>query len=156
MFTFFVRKYPFWVNLVSKFKIVFLQWNLILWLIRICREVNGDVNFLRFRPKSSFWTNLVPKCKFVCVMGKLAVRKCRMQWWSSLFPFSIGNTLFGWIWSKNLTFQLKLELGTYNHFIIFWDFLLVEQAFLSPQVKRSVIISNKLVYTSYRTSCRTA
>ena len=41
-------------------------------------------------------------------------------------------------------------------FIIFWDLLMVEQIFLSPQVKRSVIISNKLVYaiclTSYQTT----
>ena len=28
-------------------------------------------------------------------------------------------------------------------FITFWDILMVEQIFLSPQVKRSVIISNK-------------
>ena len=28
-------------------------------------------------------------------------------------------------------------------FIIFWDILMVKQIFLSPQVKRSVIISNK-------------
>ena len=28
-------------------------------------------------------------------------------------------------------------------FIIFWDFLMVKQNFLSPQVKRSAIISNK-------------
>ena len=28
-------------------------------------------------------------------------------------------------------------------FIVFWDILMVEQTFLSPQVKRSVIISNK-------------
>ena len=39
-------------------------------------------------------------------------------------------------------------------FIIFWDILMVEQIFLSPQVKRRVIISSKLVYTSYLTSCR--
>ena len=32
--------------------------------------------------------------------------------------------------------------------IIFWDFLIVEQIFRSPQVKRSVIIGIKLVYTS--------
>ena len=31
-------------------------------------------------------------------------------------------------------------------FIIFWDFLMDEQIFLSPQGKRSVIISNKVVY----------
>ena len=39
-------------------------------------------------------------------------------------------------------------------FIIFWDFLMVEQIFLSPQVKRNVIICNKLVYMSCLTSCR--
>ena len=32
--------------------------------------------------------------------------------------------------------------------IIFSDFLIVVQIFLSPQVKRSVLITNKLVYTS--------
>ena len=31
-------------------------------------------------------------------------------------------------------------------FITFQDFLMVEQIFLSPQVKQNVIISNKLVY----------
>ena len=39
--------------------------------------------------------------------------------------------------------------------IIFWVFLMVEQIFLSPKVKRSMIISNKLVYTSCLTSCWT-
>ena len=37
-------------------------------------------------------------------------------------------------------------------FIIFWDFLMVEQIFLSPQLKGSVIISNKLVYINCLTS----
>ena len=32
---------------------------------------------------------------------------------------------------------------------------MVVQGFLSPQVKRTVIISNKLVYKSYLMSCRT-
>ena len=33
-------------------------------------------------------------------------------------------------------------------FIIFWDVLMVDQTSLSPQVKRSVTISNKMVYMS--------
>ena len=33
-------------------------------------------------------------------------------------------------------------------FVIIREFLIVEQTFHLPQVKRSVIISNKLVYTS--------
>ena len=32
---------------------------------------------------------------------------------------------------------------TTTMFIIFWDVLIAEQIFFSPQVKRSVIISNK-------------
>ena len=40
-------------------------------------------------------------------------------------------------------------------FIILWDFLMVEQIFLSLQVKWNVIISKKLVYTSYLRSCST-
>ena len=50
-------------------------------------------------------------------------------------------------------------------FIIFWDFLIDEQkkkkkkkneqTFISQQVKWSVIISNKLVYTICLTSCQT-
>ena len=41
-------------------------------------------------------------------------------------------------------------------FIMFWDYLMVEQIFLSPQVKPSMSISNKLVYTSHLTSCQTS
>ena len=39
--------------------------------------------------------------------------------------------------------------------IMFKMFLMVEQIFLLPKVKQSVIFSNKLVYTSCLTSCRT-
>ena len=38
-------------------------------------------------------------------------------------------------------------------FIIFLDFLMVEQIFLSPQVRRGVSISNKLIYTDCLMSC---
>ena len=41
-------------------------------------------------------------------------------------------------------------------FMIFWDVLMVDQIFLSPEVKRSLIISNKLVCTSCQTNCQTA
>ena len=39
--------------------------------------------------------------------------------------------------------------------ITFRDFLMADQIFLSPQVKRSVIISNKVVYTSFVASYQT-
>ena len=39
-------------------------------------------------------------------------------------------------------------------FIILWEFLMFYQIFLLSPVKRNLIISNKLVYTSCLTSCR--
>ena len=47
------------------------------------------------------------------------------------------------------------KLKATTMFIIFRDFFMVEQIFLSPQVKRSVINYNKMVYMSYLMSCRT-
>ena len=40
-------------------------------------------------------------------------------------------------------------------FLMFLDFLMVEQIFFSLQMKRTVIIRNTLVYTNCLTSCRT-
>ena len=40
---------------------------------------------------------------------------------------------------------ISLKTQSVNIFIIFWDFLMVEQIFHSPQVERIVILSNKLV-----------
>ena len=39
--------------------------------------------------------------------------------------------------------------------IILWEFLMFYQIFISPQVKRSLVISNKLAYKSCLTSCQT-
>ena len=47
-----------------------------------------------------------------------------------------------WIGSKNRP-KLQTFSPTTTIFIIFWKFLMVEQIFLSPQVKQFVIISNK-------------
>ena len=62
----------------------------------------------------------------------------------SVFLFSIGNTFFG----ANLVAKFEIACLAWNLVptiivIIFWDFLIFDQIFLSPQVKRSVIISNK-------------
>ena len=62
-----------------------------------------------------------------------------------LYHFFILQEHFNSIWSIS-TVTIKL--------IIFWDFLMLEQIFFSPQAKQSVIISNKLVYTSCITSCK--
>ena len=50
--------------------------------------------------------------------------------------------------------SLKIK-AVYKHIqseIKFWDFLTVEQIFLLPQLKQSVIIIIELVYASYHTS----
>ena len=50
------------------------------------------------------------------------------------------------------------QVGPWNNLIqscLSFKTLMVEQIFLSPQVKRSVIISKKLVYASWIPSCRT-
>ena len=52
---------------------------------------------------------------------------------------------------KDVRHNCFLKISTLT-LIIFCDFLMVEQIFLSPQVKRSVIITDKLIYTSYRAS----
>ena len=44
-----------------------------------------------------------------------------------------------------ITFSITYSIVTTIMFIIFWDFLIVEQTFLSPQVKQSMIINDKLV-----------
>ena len=56
---------------------------------------------------------------------------------------------------NGLSFETKtdaegksMEIKTGIMFIIFSDFLMVDHIFLSPQVKRIVIINNKMVYTS--------
>ena len=50
-----------------------------------------------------FWTNLVQKIRTVSLSWNLVprlIRICRMQWCCSLFLFSIGNSLFGYILFK--------------------------------------------------------
>ena len=56
--------------------------------------------------------------------------------------FSIQNVV------KATHYQRDIEYGASTIMFIIWDFLIVKQIFLSPQVKQSVIMSNKLVYTS--------
>ena len=54
----------------------------------------------------------------------------------------------------NKTWKAKQNFAS-NIFLIFWGFLMINQFFVAPQVKRSMIISNKLVHTSWVTICRT-
>ena len=89
MFTFSVldRKYPFWANLVQKFKNVSLSWNLAPKLIPICR-IQWWWLFFCFKPENPFWSNLVQKIKIVSFSWNLVaglIRICKIQWCCSLF-----------------------------------------------------------------------
>ena len=54
---------------------------------------------------------------------------CRIQWWCSLFSFSVGNTLFGQIWSKKIKivsfetwYHAKFEYAEFNDALHFFCF----------------------------------
>ena len=83
------QKCPFWANLVPKFKIVSLSWNLVSRLMIICR--NHWCTLFRFLTGNTFFgANLVPKLKIVCLKWNLEAKliwTCRIQWWCSSFPF---------------------------------------------------------------------
>ena len=88
-------KYPFWANLLQKFEIISLSWNLVPKLIEIYRiqwlcSFYLEISFLgKFSPKKtkifSFYWNLVLRL----------IQICRMQWWCSRFLFLTGNTFLG-------------------------------------------------------------
>ena len=98
------RKYPFWVNLVHKIKIISFSWNLIAKPIRICRiqwccslfpfsTGNNLFGQIWSKKKINLEWNLVPRL----------IRICGIQWWCSLFSqFLTGNNLFGQIRPKKI------------------------------------------------------
>ena len=120
-----------------------------IWFLDLCdyAEFNDDVHFSVLDQKYPFWAKLVQKIKIVSLSQNLVSRLiwiCKVQWWCS--PFFV----FYWeypFWAnlvKKLKFVcLKRNLVPTITVIIFWDFLMFYQIFLSPQVKRCEIISYK-------------
>ena len=110
---------------------------------------------LKFRKVLSFGTTRLSKFFEYFVASNCFVFLLLKQiffvslWYKKAIPVNICALHF-----PHLTSSLKKKKLSTIMFIIFWDFLMLEKIFLSPQVKRRVIISNKLVYTSYLTSCR--
>ena len=72
MFTFFIFgwKYPVWDNLVQKFKIVSLRWNLIPKLIQICR-IQWYCSVFCFRTETAFLGKFGPNCQYLLFKVKL-------------------------------------------------------------------------------------
>ena len=71
-----------------------------------------------------------------------------IRWYSEKYNFALFLSNIEIFFSTGLGWPTIM-------FLIFWDFLMDEQICLSPEVKRSVIISYKLVHTTYLTSCQT-
>ena len=64
-------KYPFWINLVQKFKIISLSWHLIPRLFWIeCVKSNGDVHLFYFRPFFASFVETI-HLAFWCYLIKL-------------------------------------------------------------------------------------
>ena len=99
----FYWKYPFWVNLVQKLKIVSLNWNFVLRLIQICRIPWWYSTFM-FSTGHTFLGKFDPKnqnCLFELNFGYRLIWICRNQWCCSLLLFLTTNILLGQIWFKN-------------------------------------------------------
>ena len=93
-----------------------------------------------------FWLNFVQKVKIISSSWKIISRLiqiCSVPWWCSLFLFLTGNTFLGKFGPKNQNCQFELKFRTAISFIIFWDFSMFYQIFLSPHVKRWAIITYK-------------
>ena len=121
MFTFsiFDWKYPLWSNLIQKFKIVSLSWNLVPRLIRICR-IQWWCSLLYFRSENLFFGKFRPKIQNFLKLNLVPwlIWIWRIQRWCSLFLiFFIINTLLGQFWSKksNCQFKLKFCSQTYSN-----------------------------------------
>ena len=90
------------------------------------------VKFCLVRNTTGNWTSVLHYFKEVSVM---------LQLYHFIFPskLELSNLMF----LKRLSRQLILICGTAISCIIFWDFPMFYQIFLSPQVKRWAIISYK-------------
>ena len=112
LFSVFYRKYPFWANLVQKFKIVSLRWNLVLKLIRIC-----TVQWWYFTPEMPFsgkFGSKIQKSLFKVKFGTDWFEYlCRCQWWFYLiFCFRPEISFWGKFIPKKYNYQLKLKFGS--------------------------------------------
>ena len=89
-FSVFHRKYHFWANLVPKFKIVCLRWNLVLRLIRICR-IQWWCSPILFQTRNTLFGQIqFEKIRIVSLSLNWVLRLfriSRIQWWCSLLLF---------------------------------------------------------------------
>ena len=125
MFTFFIfgHKYPFWANLIQKFKIVSLSWKLVLRLIWIWRIQWWCSSFL-FLTKSILFLE-------ICSINQISWSRYleprwihRIRWWFSYFfinPFWVNllQKLKRVSCFRSSRSQIFFEIGVHKTFAIF-------------------------------------
>ena len=105
-------RYSFWVNLVQKFKIISLGWNLVPRLFEYAK-VNGVVRSFRFRPETPFLNKFGPKnqnCQFELKFGNYTNSNMQNSMMVFAFPVLTGNSHFRQIWSQNLKLFVWSEI----------------------------------------------
>ena len=118
MFTIFVfeRKHPFWANLVQKFKMFSLDWNLAPGLIQICR-IQWWCSLLPFSTRNNLLRQIWSKKSTLSLTWNFVLRLiqiCRIQWWCSLFCLWLEIPFLVKCGPKNQNFQFKLKFGAKN------------------------------------------
>ena len=139
MFTFLVfdRKYPLLPNLIPKFKIVFVEWNLVLRVIWICIMQWWCWHLPMLTGNTQIFHKFSSKIKKFLVLSEIwyqrLIRICTIQLWCSILLFSIEDVLFfgkfGWKYQK-LKFELKFctyinsnmqkSMETFNFLFLDW------------------------------------
>ena len=121
-----------------------------------------------------FFAHMMPDCLLLIVLFCILLRKCSLIFlWSIQYDAAIAITgtirgtlsekLFRelglqtlksrrWFRKLYLFYKMLHSKSPTTMDIILWEFFMFYQNFLSPQVRWSLIISNKLVYTSCRTT----
>ena len=106
---------------------------------------SDSISFLSYPPPG-------PPSKWMSRLYHLLILSCKII---RIYDNSLAVWLFPVIAIVFFSFYDHFCNYTTIMFKIFWDLLMVEQIFLPPQVKRSMIISAKLVLTSCLTSYQT-
>ena len=112
------------------------------------------LNIYRKTPLREYHFHKVLACKCENLLKKRLRHRCfpvtfvKFQDFTQFFPMPVSVlSLLQTCKKENFVIYVPiftlLSLITYNHFIIFWDFLMFYQIFFSPQGKRCTIITYK-------------
>ena len=117
-----------------------------LFVLGICLLL-FEISLLFWKFTFSFWVFL-----FMEVLSSSFFEIFSFGTYFDLFSFLILFSLFFFplfLYFVRYIFKCVMYAQSAIMYIIFWDFLMIEQIFFSPQKKRSVITSNRLIYKKW-------